>query len=256
MDRAPDSLDDLESGYEGVAEFYDLFTNNDDLPFYIEYAKKQGSPILDVAAGTGRVSLELAEAGFEVHCIERSPSMLSIFRKKIRGRESSKHITLHEGDMADFQLNVKYPLIIIPSSFGHALTKERQLSTLTCIKDHLIEGGIFILDTYVGERIDEHSSFQDQPVSLSDGRIVQRFGEMSVDPERRLMKLTLRFEVLDAEGAAIEERIVHSGTAVITSLEVDMLIRAAGFEVLAEFGDFEEAPYTPMSSRRILILTK
>jgi hypothetical protein len=41
MNRTPDSFEDLESGYEGVAEFFDLFASDDDLPFYLEYAKRQ-----------------------------------------------------------------------------------------------------------------------------------------------------------------------------------------------------------------------
>lgn len=256
MVRTPDSLKDLESGYEGVAEFYDLFTNNDDLPFYIEYAKQQGHPILDVAAGTGRVSLALAEAGFEVHGLERSPSMLSMFRRKAEGSEGACRITIHEGDMTDFQIDIKFPLIIIPSSFGHALTKEKQLSTLNSIMDHLGEGGVFILDTYVGEHLDEHSTFRDRQVSMPDGRVVQRFGEMLVNPEERLMKLTLRFEVLDSNGAVVEERIVHSGTAVIYSAEINNLIQEAGFKIIEEFGDFLKSKFTPESGRRILILTK
>jgi len=177
MDRTPDSSEDLEFGYEGVAEFYDLFSSNDDLPFYLEYAKRQGSPILDVAAGTGRVSIALAEGGFAVHSIEKSPSMLSIFREKIVGRKVADLITIHEGDMTSFRLDTLFPLIIIPASFGHALTKEKQVDTLSAIKVHLADGGIFILDLYMGEHLNEYSTFLDGPVSLPKGRgAVRRYG--------------------------------------------------------------------------------
>ncbi len=50
-----DLFSGLSPGYDGVGEFYDLFTDDSDIPFYIWHAEKMGSPILDVAAGTGRV---------------------------------------------------------------------------------------------------------------------------------------------------------------------------------------------------------
>ncbi|MFW9965889.1 MAG: class I SAM-dependent DNA methyltransferase [Candidatus Thorarchaeota archaeon] len=255
MDRTPDLPKNLELGYEGVAKFYDFFASNDDLPLYLDYAKSQGSPVLDIAAGTGRVSLALAEIGLVVHAVEKSPSMLSIFREKIAEREIARLITIHEGDMTNFSLDNKFPLIIIPSSFGHALTKEQQLSTLLSIKKHLSDDGIFIFDLYVGEHIDNYSTFQDGPVLMPDGREVMRYGEMTLDREKQLMSLTLRFEVHDSSGSVVEAYSAESGTAVINRLDADNLIQDIGFKILEDFGDFHKNPYTPDSYRRILILS-
>ena len=256
MDRTPDSFDSFESGYEGVAEFYDLFASNDDLPFYLEYAKMQGSPVLDIAAGTGRVSIALAEAGFVVHALEKSPSMLSVFRAKIAEHEIANLITIHEADMTNFRLDIKFPLIIIPASFGHALTREYQLSTLRAIKNHLKDNAIFILDVYVGEYIDDYSTFQDGPASMPDGRKVRRQGEMRVDRDRNLMTLNLRFEVLDTNGSVAEVHEAKSGASVINTADVDNMIQEVGFKVLEEFSDFHGESHTIESNRRILILSR
>ena len=51
--------------YRDAAEYYDLFTVSNDIPFYLSMAEKYGSPILELACGTGRVALKLAEAGYE-----------------------------------------------------------------------------------------------------------------------------------------------------------------------------------------------
>ena len=255
MSRTPGSFEDLESGYEGVAEFYDLFASDDDLPFYLEYAKRQGPPILDIAAGTGRVSLALAKAGFEVYAIEKSPSMLSVFRKKIAGQEIAELITIHEGDMTNFNLDTKFPLAIIPTSFGHVLTREQQLSTLRTIRNHLRNDAIFILDLYPGEHIDEHSTFQDGPAIMPDGREVKRYGEITADRKSQLMRLTLRFEVLEPSGTIAEMHEVTSGTALIYRTDVDSLLQSARLKILEEFGDFQKNAYIPESQRRILILS-
>ncbi|MFW9802267.1 MAG: class I SAM-dependent methyltransferase [Candidatus Thorarchaeota archaeon] len=255
MERTPDSIKDYECGYEGVAEFYDLFASNVDLRFYLEYAKKQGSPVLDIAAGTGRVAIALAEAGFSVHALEKSPSMLSVFKEKIADHEIADLITIHEADMTNFRLDIKFPLIIIPASFGHALTRAHQLSALHAIKNHLRQDAIFILDLYVGEHLDEHSSFQDGPVTLPDGRVVKRYGEMRVDKKRTRMTLNLRFEIFHDSHTLAEERLVHSGTAVINRDDANSLIQDAGFRIQEEFGDFEKNSFTEESGRRIMILT-
>jgi len=60
-----------------------LLAQNDDIPFYLEQAKKQNSPILDLAAGTGRVTIPLAEAGFKIFSLESSEAMLNHAKKKI-----------------------------------------------------------------------------------------------------------------------------------------------------------------------------
>ncbi|MFW9794655.1 MAG: class I SAM-dependent methyltransferase, partial [Candidatus Thorarchaeota archaeon] len=130
-----DPFENLSAGYEGIGEFYDVFADNSDLPFYIKYAERLGSPILDIAAGTGRVTFALAHKGFEVVALEQSPSMFSVAKKRLQDipREVADRITIVEGSMTNFALDKKFRLIIIPTSFGHAMTTEDQLSTLRCI---------------------------------------------------------------------------------------------------------------------------
>ncbi|HBR31024.1 MAG TPA: class I SAM-dependent methyltransferase, partial [Clostridiales bacterium] len=47
-----------------------------DIPFYIEFAKKQNGEILELGCGTGRVSLVLAAEGFYVTGLDLSRQML------------------------------------------------------------------------------------------------------------------------------------------------------------------------------------
>ncbi|MGY5877106.1 MAG: class I SAM-dependent methyltransferase [Candidatus Thorarchaeota archaeon] len=249
------SLNDLRNGYEGIGEFYDLFASNEDIPFYIELARKQGSPILDVAAGSCRVSLELAREGLDVHALEKSPSMLSAARKKLEevASEISQRVALVEGDMSDFALDEKFALIIIPTSFGHALTTDEQLSTLRCIKDHLRDDGLFVLDLYTNIAHLDRIGFRDPPASLPDGRVVTRSGEIAVNMSQQLMRIDLTYHVRHADGK--EDTLeVSSGTAMISDREVDLLLRMTGLHVEKEYGGYDRSPYTKDSGRRILLL--
>ncbi|MFW9974620.1 MAG: class I SAM-dependent methyltransferase [Candidatus Thorarchaeota archaeon] len=252
------SLEELESGYEGVAEYYDLFADNSDIPFFTEYANRMGSPILDLAAGTGRVTFALANEGFEVVALEKSKSMLSVARRKLdqSPTEVARRVKIIEGTMKNFALDRKFSLIIVPNSFGHLLTSQDQLSALSSIKNHLKDDGIFILDLYPGALQYEQATFEDSPQRMSNGNIVRRIGEIKSDFPKQLMRLELCYLVQDDEGHVIKETKVVSGAALIFNREADLLIRISGLNVEDEFGDFEKHPYTHDSGRRIFILRK
>lgn len=246
------------SGYEGIGRFYDLFVDNSDIPFFLKYAKKIGSPILDLAAGTGRMTFALAKDGHEVVALESSQSMLAVAKQKLKhaSPDSANKVTLIEGDMTNFNLDRKFELVIIPNSIGHAITTEEQISTLQCIHNHLTDSGVFILDIYPGAMQYKHAEFKEKSVPLPDGTTVERQGEIRSDMLRQIMNLNLRYIVRDAEQNVIEEVEIASSTALLYNREVDLLIRLSGFVVEDELGGFDGDEYTPESGRRILILKK
>lgn len=257
-ERKDNHYDGTLSGYEGVGKFYDLFADNSDIPFFLECAKRFGSPILDLAAGTGRVSFALAEKGYEVVSLERSSSMLEVARNRLKSADETiaGKLTITEGNMIQFNLDRKFSLIIIPNSFGHALSTDDQLSVLRCVHNHLADFGTFILDLYPGSHQHEHAHFKENPVSLPDGTTVEREGEIHSDPIRQLMDFKLRYIIRDLTGKIIDEIRVDSPAALLYTREVDLLLRLTGFHVEEEFGDFDRNPYGHDSTRRILILKK
>lgn len=246
------------SGYEGVGRFYDLFADNSDIPFFLKYAQNIGSPILDLAAGTGRITFALAKEGHEVVALENSQSMLEVAKQKLDQASSviANKVILVEGDMTKFNLERKFELVIIPNSIGHAVTTEEQLSTLQCIHNHLTDSGIFILDIYPGEMQYEHAEFKENPVSLPDGTIVERRGAIRSDMVNQIMTVNLQYIVRDSEQNIIEEMEVVSSAALLYNRDIDNIISRSGFVVMDEFGGFDGQSYSSESGHRILILKK
>lgn len=246
----------LSQGYEGIGEFYDLFVDDSDIPFYLKMAKLIGSPILELAAGTARVSLALAREGFEIMALEKSPSMLAVARRKVQAepREVSTRIHLIEGNMEDFNVARRFALIIIPNSFGHALTRDAQIATLKCVREHLLSDGLFILDLYVGEAQYSHATFSDPPAQFNHGTTVERQGEIHTDSDAHLMRIDLRYTMKNADGSILDIVNVSSGAALFFKGEAEGLLEEIGLEVVDEFGDFDGTPFDEESSRRILIL--
>lgn len=246
------------SGYEGIGRFYDLFADNSDIPFFLKYAKKIGSPILDLAAGTGRITFALANEGYEVVALESSPSMLDVANQKLKNTspDIANRVAIVEGDMTNFNLDRKFELIIIPNSIGHAITTEEQLSTLQCVCNHLTDSGVFILDIYPGVMQYEHAEFTENPIPLPDGTTVERHGEIRSDILNQIMNVNLRYIFRDSEQNIIEEVEVVSSAALLFNREVDLLVRLSGFVVKEELGGFDGESYSLESGRRILILKK
>ncbi len=254
-----DELERYREGYEKAAEYYNLFASNEDLPFYLSYARKTGHPILDIAAGSGRVSLYLAREGFQVIALEKSKTMLQEFRKQMDSEDNSisKRIQIIECNMIDFDLKQEFPLIIIPTSFGHALTKNEQLSLLRCIHNHLEDDGLFVVDLFPAGRQPEYASFEEPSVDIGDGRSVSRSGIMKSDPLKRLLTLDLTFTITETKtGRLIEKINLESGVALIYMKEFDLLLGQTNLEIVEEFGDFQKSPYSESSGRRIAVIRK
>ena len=123
--------------YDRFARFYDLeySLKEDDLPFYLDLADRFGDPVLEIGAGTGRITLELARAGHEVCGIDDSARMLAIAGRKLGGLpEAAGRVELFQADMRDFALKKKFALCIIPfRAFLHNLSQADQLATLASI---------------------------------------------------------------------------------------------------------------------------
>ncbi len=256
---AEEPLDKYRYGYEKAARYYDLFTDDSDIPFYCSYARSQGIPILDLAAGTGRVSIALAKEGFEVVALESSEEMIKEFRRKIEFLDDkvANLIRVIKGNMTDFSLDTQFPLVIVPTSFGHALTTEEQLSLLACVRNHLTDDGIFIFDLFPGGIQPEHASFEENPVDIDDEHTVIRSGHLTADPVSQILTFDLTYTVLSKKtGNVLEVIRQFSGAALVYYREANLLLRLSGLRLVKEFGDFNKTPYSHESGRRILVVSK
>ena len=61
----------------------------EDLPLWRSLAAEYGDPVLDVGAGTGRVALDLARAGYRVTALDRDPELLAALESAPREEASA-----------------------------------------------------------------------------------------------------------------------------------------------------------------------
>jgi SAM-dependent methyltransferase len=87
-------------------------TYTEDLPLWLGLAAEFGSPILDIGAGSGRVALALARAGYPVIALDSDPQLLAALHSRARS-EDLPVSTVH-ADARGFRLTKPVPLAIVP----------------------------------------------------------------------------------------------------------------------------------------------
>lgn len=255
------------AGYDNafVAEYYDalwIVRERADVAFYAGCAASYGSPVLELGCGTGRILLRLAEAGNRAWGLELSPHMLARCREKLSRLpdDVQQRVRIVAGNMTSFDLNEKFPLIIIPfRPFQHLLTVEDQLACLANAKRHLSPNGHLVFDlfqTHPG-RIHDPSFLEEHPVpgevTLPDGRRV-RLAERTIAFHRAIQcnDVELIYYVTHPDGR-VERSVNPFRIRYFFRYEVEHLLALAGFRVAALFGDFTRGPFRDDSPDMIFI---
>jgi SAM-dependent methyltransferase len=103
-------------------------------------------PALELAIGTGRIALPLAERGVAVHGIDASKAMLSRLRRKPGG----KRIPVTLGDFAEVGIDGRFRLVyLVFNTIFALLTQDDQLRCFRNVAAHLTDDGVFLVEAFV-----------------------------------------------------------------------------------------------------------
>jgi SAM-dependent methyltransferase len=109
-----------------------------DLGLWRELAAAAGGPILDLGAGTGRVTLELAAHGHELVALDSDAGLLAELG------ERAPSVTSVHADARDFALGRAFPLVLAPMQLVQILGgRQGRLAMLERVSAHLLPGGLF-----------------------------------------------------------------------------------------------------------------
>src|SRR5512136_1694702 len=93
-----------------------------DVSFWIDLAKEFGPNVLELACGTGRVTIPVFESGVAVDGIDFSESMLSLARRHAEAK--SLKIRFLQGDLRSLPFEDQYDLMYLPTAtISHLLTR-------------------------------------------------------------------------------------------------------------------------------------
>src|SRR5215510_9642719 len=114
------------------------------IAFYTALAQETGGPVLEIACGTGRVSIPIAQLGFAVTGLDIVPGMLERARSKSAGLPTR----WVGGDARTFDLGEQFRLIFLTgNAFQAFLTRADQEALFARVRAHLYVGGLFAFET-------------------------------------------------------------------------------------------------------------
>ena len=228
-------------------------TMTEDIPFWIRRAKEYGDPILELAIGTGRVAIPLAREGFNVTGVDISDSMMSLGKDK--AVQEGVEIEWVKKDIRDFHLGKKFKLAIFPlNTICHFLRSDELKAFLSCVREHLLPEGRFIVDTFVPnpERLarDPKERFYNSEYEDPKGKgIIKVYESNEYDPALQINRVKFYYQ-LPGEP---EEIVENLPMRMFFPQELDALLECNGFDIEAKYGDYDDASFGSRSPKQMVV---
>ena len=233
--------------YSRVAGLYDAYVTTDlDLDFFLDETMKVGGPVLELMAGTGRVSIPLLQAAVDLTCVDNSPAMLDVFRDKLRQQKLSAELI--EADVCELSLDRRFDLIFIPfHSFAEITEPGVQRQALSHIRHHLADNGRFICTLHnpsvrLQEADGRRRPLGEFPLPHTGETLALSITER-YDPAAHVVTGTQFFEIRDSQETTVSEAAIDIRHYVHDREAFEGLLDHADFAISALYGDYERAPF-------------
>lgn len=256
----------MEPFYQGTESLfvraYDAFYRDaptpiaGDIAFYQRLAQQTGGPVLELACGTGRIAVPLAESGLDVTGVDAADAMLAIARRKTQ----THRLTLLAQDMSALNIDRRFGCVIIAfRSFQHLLTIELQRRTLAATRRHLAPGGrlaLHLFDPRLDLLIDDAPR---QPLLRGTDPVTGHVftGEMlnaQFDHLAQIRRDLWRYREFAPDSALLAEDTREMALRWTWRWELHHLLELCGFAVDAQYSDFTGAP--PAYGKELIVVAR
>jgi SAM-dependent methyltransferase len=221
----------MGSPYDEIARLYDPWSRSvtEDVPFYLEEARRSGGPVVELGVGTGRIAIPIASDGIHVIGVDASRGMLEVAGERAALSGVGANLELRVGDLREPPVHERVPLVICPfRSLLHMRTDDDRRLALRAVQTLLAPGGRFIFDVFTPSRDD---------IVETNGRWLERepgiFERADWDEAERTLTLSVRDENASST----------MGLAWLSPGEWQALLEDEGFEIEACYGWFDRRPY-------------
>jgi ubiquinone/menaquinone biosynthesis C-methylase UbiE len=240
------------------ADLYDVITPSmlqGDVEWYCDRAQASGGPVLELGAGTGRVTLAIAAAGVSIHALDSEPGMLEALRSKLAAlpAEVQVRVSVVSADMRTFDLRERFALIICPfRAFLHNVTEADQLACLERVRRHLRPSGRFAFNVF-------HPSltFMAQHTgplagvwrwsgthTLPSGGWVVQSEATRYDTVTQVVHSLHRYDVYAPAGTLERTSVLRLELAYLYPADIRRLLTTAGFQEITIKGGFDGREFT------------
>lgn len=245
------------SGYAEFSGVYDVLTQNVDYPQRADYIADllsrngvTGGILLDLACGTGTLSVEMAKKGFEVIGVDASGEMLSIAMNNAYEAEQNILFLCQQMQNLDLYGTINCAICTL-DSINHLTKKPDVQAAFDKVSLFMEKDGIFVFDVntpYKHREILADNSF----VYEADG--VYCVWQNTLDPETDTVTIDLDiFEEIEPD---VYERTQESFCERAYGInELEAMLAKAGFETVAVYDELTySAPQK--NSQRVFITAR
>jgi len=233
------------SVFGAYSQYYDLLYKDKDYAGEAAYVRSLierhhpgARSVLDLGCGTGRHALLLAESGYRMTGVDRSPDMLGEANAQLAAASPERALrlassgaapTFLQGDVRTVRTGQKFDVVV---SLFHVMSYQTSnddlRAALGTIHEHLLPGGVVIFDCWYGPTVlTERATARSK--HLEDERIsVLREAEPVLRPTENCVDVNYRVQITDKQSGAVQElRETHS-MRYLFSPEVELLLSASG----------------------------
>lgn len=250
--------------YSDFYEFYDIYVGKwlDDLPFYLEYAEKAKTPIVEIGAGSGRLAIPLAKANKSVIAVDSSSRMLDILKSRLSQEPSDiqSRVQIVETDASALTLKSKYDLIIVSFfTFNYFLTPKIQKKALRAFYGHLNIEGRILIDVFIPLRRIAHCPKEPilkvDTIDATAKNKIRGWNVYSIDKKRQIEYRRHIFEIVKADGTVSKKEFVTK-RRYSYQMELNALFLENGFVLEDVFTGYDKKEAVPDSEQLLYVLKK
>jgi SAM-dependent methyltransferase len=247
--------------YATIARYYDAEHRDklDDLNMYSELAAQYGGPIFEVASGTGRVMIHLAQEGHEIHGIDIEPAMLERARRKVADLPHLRDkMTLIQGDILTFSTDKKFKMVIVPyNGLLHFHEQDKHLEVLRRLRALVADDGVLVLDLpnpgeSFGAQETDALILDKTFIDPETGHLLMQYSTSSLDRTEQLLYITWIYDEVEGDGT-VKRTFAPIVFRYFFYYELRLLLERTGFAVDNVYGSPEFDPYVDGCERLIVV---
>ena len=219
---------------------------NDFEEFHLSLAKKYGEEgVLDIACGTGALSIPLAKAGFSVAALDLSAPMVNVTKEKLL--KENLHADLFVSNMTDFSIDRVFSLAVIArSGFMHLISPQDQRRSLTNIRNHLSNDGVLTFNHFQPNPLLQAEQMKTVPGEYflrseymnHKGKRELIWNSFTYDYLTQIQQGNWRFETFDENNNVIDTRIRPVAMRHTYRQEMEYLFELTGYKILDVYNDY------------------
>jgi len=236
------------SVFGAYSQYYDLLYKDKDYAGEAAYVRSLierhhpgARSVLDLGCGTGRHALLLAESGYRMTGIDRSPEMLSAANAQLSAASPERAARLAssgaaprflQGDVRTVRTGEKFDVVV---SLFHVMSYQTAnddlKAALRTIEQHLRPDGVVIFDCWYGPAVlTERATARSR--NLENERIaVVRKADPVVHPTRNCVDVNYHVSITDKQTGTVEELRETHTMRYLFSPEVELLLEGSGLKL-------------------------